>query len=229
MSRQNRSVDACTDHHSDLMISVPELTAATESVFERVARGLRRWPDPHQGGPPGDDDYSVATDAAKWRIIGARVDAWFETLETNGLARIERDAAVDWVELPGTIISRVDRAVPRTVGALPLVVARSAVGDVEDAGVTVGAGDPATLVAWVPDCGCDACDRGSQPELDEIDRIITSVISGTFRRLESGDRAVTQLDVDGWSASGVFSKDEVDRILEDPSGWVELSGPPWLP
>ena len=64
-----------------------------------------------------------------------------------------------------SVVTRTDLAVPRTAEALPLVVARSRLAEVEDAGVTLGVGDPVAVLAVIPDCGCDACDSGSQDAL----------------------------------------------------------------
>ena len=83
-----------------------------------------------------------------------------------------RDVEVHWKAAPRTAISRTDRLVPYVAGALPLVVARSRIDDTDDAGVTLGAGHPAVCVAWIPSCGCDACDGGAQPEIDQLDDVI---------------------------------------------------------
>jgi len=50
-----------------------------------------------------------------------------------------------------------------------------------DAGVSLGVGDPAVLVLAAPDCGCDACDSGSQDALDELDEYMLSVVTGSER------------------------------------------------
>jgi Family of unknown function (DUF6226) len=166
------------------------------------------------------------TDPHKWRIVGARADAWLVALTETRLAVVERDAAVRWQALPGTVVARADRLVPRVDGALPLVVARSRIADVTDAGVTLGAGDPAVCVTFIPDCGCDACDSGSQDVLDELDRGVLDVVLGGFRRLSRDDIVITVGRV-GWSASGTTSRD-VRRVLGEPRGWDEVSGASWL-
>lgn len=211
------------------MVTLAELLDDVDRAFAGTARGMTSWPDPHVDRRPSDDEYSRVTDGARWRIVGARFDAWLEVLDARGLARIERHALVDWVEPPRTQVSRSDRAVPRRAGALALVVARSRVGDVDDAGVTFGVGDPATLVGWLPQCGCDACDSGSQDELDQVDAFVGGVVAGTFRRLSSGGRVITQLDPSGWSASGDFERREPEAVLAEPDGWDELSGAAWWP
>jgi hypothetical protein len=137
------------------------------------------------------------------------------------------------------VVSRTDRVVPYVSGALPLIVARSQLRDqrdvrtpgagaVDDAGVTLGVGDPAVCVTWIPDCGCDACDSGSQDVLDELDEYIFGVVSGDLRRLWSGDREITIISSERRRASGNFGRKEVDAILADPDGWQEMSGTPWM-
>ena len=141
------------------------------------------WPNPRSiFESPTEDEYSRVTNAAKWRILGARADAWLAAFEQSGIAVVERHADIRWGSPPGTLISYAHRAVPRAAGALPLVVGRSQIEDVDDAGVTLGLGDPAVSIGWIPHCGCDACDSGSQEELDEVDQLILGVVSGTYRR-----------------------------------------------
>jgi hypothetical protein len=209
-----------------------ELFDAVDKAFALTGRGLARWPDPHPDRTPRDEEYSRLSDPAKWRILGARAEAWLIALVDAGLAAMEEGALVQWQVTPRTIVSRADRAVPHRAGAIPLVVARSRLGPEDDAGLTLGAGDPAVPVAWIPDCGCDACDSGSQDVLDELDEYIFGVVSGAFRRLWSGDRYITVIGGKrrsaSWSASGRFDRDEVEAILADPAGWHELSGVPWI-
>jgi hypothetical protein len=209
-----------------------ELFDAVEEAFAVTGHGFAPWADPHPDRRPRDEEYSRLSDPAKWRIIGARADAWLSVLVDTGLAHVERGAQIHWKVAPTPVVSRADRAVPFTAGALPLIVARSQLGPVDDAGVTLGAGDPAVRVTWIPDCGCDACDSGSQDVLDELDQHIFGVVSGAFRRLWSGDREITVICTDGgdahWRASGTFGRGEVKAILADPAGWRELSGVPWM-
>jgi hypothetical protein len=206
-----------------------ELVSAVDEAFVRTGRGLQPWPDPHPDRAPLDEEYSRLLDPAKWRIIGARADAWLEALVEADLATVEHNATVEWVERPGPTITRADRVVPVAAGAIPVVVARSRIDDADDAGVVLGVGDPAVCVAWFPQCGCDACDSGSQDELDRLDEHLTGIVRGTFRRLTKGKRTITVINDDGgWSASGRFGRRQVDAILANPRGWDERRGEPWL-
>lgn len=209
------------------VVTEAELVAAVDAAFEDTRGGLMPWSAPHAGRSPLDEEYSRVTNPGKWRILGARADAWLVALGDTGLAVVERNSAVHWRVPPGTVISRTDRAVPHAAGALPLVVARSRIEGVEDAGVTLGAGHPAVCVTWIPDCGCDACDGGAQLELDRIDAHILSIVSGRFRRLSEGDREITLLGDGSWSGTNLPSRD-VSAILAAPSGWDEVSGTAWL-
>ncbi len=214
--------------HDGVVIAEFELLAAVEAAFAITGQGLAPWPDPHLDRSPLEEEYSRLLDPAKWRIIGARADAWLVALVDAALAIVERDASVRWRVEPGPQISRTDRVGAFADGALPLIVARSRLGGVADAGVTLGLGDPVTCLAWFPHCGCDACDSGSHSELDHLDRHIVGVVTGSFRRLTDGKREITVLDDNGWSASGQFQRREVEAILADPSGWDELAGTSWL-
>jgi len=201
---------------------------AVDAAFAVTARELRPWPDPHPDRSPLDEEYSRLLDAGKWRIVGARAEAWVAALVDAGIARVERDTYVEWSTAPPTHLTRTSRLVPRAGGALPLVIASSRLGDLDDAGTTLGAGDPAVCVAFIPDCGCDACDSGSQDVIDELDVYVGSVVSGEFRRLSSGDREITVRGRHGWSASGSFRRSEVADVIADPNGWEEVSGASWL-
>jgi hypothetical protein len=205
-----------------------ELLAAVDAAFEVTGKGLESWPAPHPDRPPLEEEYSRLTDATKWRILGARAEAWIVALADAGLAVVEPNAAIQWAAAPGTVISRTDRVVPHAAGALPLVVARSRMGDVDDAGVTLGAGDPAVCVTAIPSCGCDACDSGSRRELDELDAHLLGIVTGAFRRLSAGDRKITVIGPGTRSASGPFLDRTVGAVLADPSGWDEVSGASWL-
>lgn len=210
------------------MSELDELIAAVSSAFEVTAKSLPAWPDPHGDRSPDGEEYSRLTNPGRWRIVVARAEAWLVAIERKGLAVIERGVTVNWEATPGTMISRVDRAVPEAHDALALVIARNSLGEVADAGVTVGVGDPAVGMAWLPDCGCDACDMGSQYELDQLDEYVLAVVTGAFRHLRSGDRTIQVIGDGGWEASGLRRRENVEAVLADPTGWNELAGASWL-
>jgi hypothetical protein len=215
------------------VVEIQELERAVEAAFARTGRDLTRWPDPHPDhSSKPDEAYSRLTNPARWRILGARTDAWLIALGDAGLATVERDVTVTWRTQPGPLISRAERALPAAAGALRLVTAHSRIGDVDDAGVVLGVGKPAECVNWFPDCGCDACDSGSQNELDHLDNHVRSIVTGSFRRLRDGERVITVIG-DSWNASGFRPRarriwQEVEDVLANPVGWDELTGPSWL-
>jgi hypothetical protein len=144
-----------------------DLRAAVDAAFVVTSRGLRRWDDPHAGEMPSDDEYSRCLDPAKWRIIGARADAWVDALVRLRYATVEHGASVGSRASGFPAVTRTDVVHPRATGPLSLAVGRSRIEDVDDSGVELGAvrdGVLVDVVSFLPDCGCDACDRGSQPE-----------------------------------------------------------------
>ena len=210
------------------MVTEVELLAAVDAAFQFSAYASTGWPDPHPNRAPLQEEYSRLSDPGKWRIIGARADAWLVALVDTGLATLERDIPIRWRVPPMTAPSRTDRLVPAAAGALPLVVARCRFGGIDDAGFTLGVGDPAVCVSRFPACGCDACNGGSQEELDRLDGLVCGVVSGAFRRLSRRDSEITVNGARGWSASGMFDHHDIQRILAHPAGWDELVGVSWL-
>ncbi|MGB3733316.1 MAG: DUF6226 family protein [Ilumatobacter sp.] len=203
-----------------------ELIAEVVAEFETISAGMERWPDPHPTGEILDEEYSRTTNPARFRIIGARCEAWLKVLVDRGLCSVERDVEVVWADPPSIATSGQDRAVPSVVEALPLVVRRTQHAVLGDFGVRLGIGSPVEHLGAMPRCGCDACDGGSEYELDEVDRAFFVVVSGALRRLTRQDRLITVED-NGWSASGRFDRGEVETILADSTGWAEVSGAPW--
>lgn len=205
-----------------------DLLAAVDAAFVTTSRGLRQWDDPHHGEMPAEEEYSRCLDPAKWRIIGARAEAWIEALTTGGLATIERDVSPTWPQPWAMSNIRTDVLHPAPPTALSLVIARSTIADLADAGVTIAvarADHVVGVVAPVPNCGCDACDGGSQGELDLLDEVILTVVTGAFRQLTRG-RSVIRIHGNGVSAEWP-PPEGIDAVLADPSGWDEVSGSPW--
>jgi hypothetical protein len=147
-----------------VVVTRADLVAAVDAAFVDTSAGLSTWPDPHPERMPSDEEYSRVTDArdgassalarthGSVRSSNSGSGAPSTTPRSRGAAR----------EVPAHSCVRI---VPHAAGALPLVICRSGLGDVVDAGVVLGAGDPAVCVSWFPDCGCDACDSGSADEL----------------------------------------------------------------
>lgn len=209
-----------------------DLEDAVETVFGRTAAGMVRWDDPHPDRVVADDEYSRVTDPSRWRILGARLDAWIEAVAGAGLATVERGATVGWAEPPGPVVARADVVSPAVTGGLALVACRSRIASVDDAGITLGVrrgpDDPAVMFAIIPDCGCDACDSGSHDALDELDEHIRAVLSGDFRLLRRKRQRIMVLGDGRRQASNFGLGPAADRVLADPRGWDEHSGPSWF-
>ena len=210
--------------HDTVGVSEGELIELVEREFARLSRGFDSWPDPHPDRRPADNEYSRVTDARRYRIVGARADSWVAAAVQLDLAFI--DDRVEWADTPPTHLRRPYVAVPKAIGALPLVIARHQLGDCDDAGLTLGAGTPAIVIDFVPDCGCDACDSGSDDLLEVVDRSLRAVITGRYRRLSKGDQVITV--VGNSRSSSNIDRRRADAVLADPKGWTELSGTSWL-
>ena len=151
------------------------------------------------------------TNPQKWRILGARAEAWLKALDAGGLAEIAPDVAVVWEEQPSVDVVGVQRASPLGSGAIPLTFAWTRFDDAT--GLVIGVGDPTVVVAVVPDCGCDACDSGSQDALNELDEYVLGVVTGEYRRLRRGKRDITVYSHGHRSSSGFVGPWNLGRFL----------------
>ncbi|WP_420879610.1 DUF6226 family protein [Rhodococcus sp. (in: high G+C Gram-positive bacteria)] len=82
--------------------------------------------------------------------------------------------------------------------------------------VAVAAGDPAVCLAEIPDCGCDACDRGSAELLREMDWWVLAVVDGSL-----------QVDVaaDGASIRSSFGgRGGTVQYLDQPTSFTAARG-----
>lgn len=210
--------------HDTVGVIEEELIELVEREFARPSRGLDRWPDPHPDRQPADNEYSRVTDARRYRIVGARADSWAAVAVELDLA-VTHDR-VEWADPPPTHLRRPYVVVPKAIGAMPIVIARHQLGDCDDAGLTLGAGEPSIVIDFLPDCGCDACDSGSDDLLEVVDRWLSAVITGRYRRLSKGDQVITVVG-DSRSSSNIDRR-RADAVLADPKGWTELSGTSWL-
>lgn len=222
-----RAVGAPAAAYGDAVVTLMELRRMVDVAFIATSQGLDPWEDPHPDRSPLEEEYSRVLDPGKWRIVPARVEAWCDVLIEVGLATVERDVTLRWAPDRGRTFARIDRLVSPTPSTVPLVFAYFGFEGVDINAVTIAAGDPAVELTGVPPCGCDACDSGSQDALGLVDDHILGVVSGVFRHLTRGSRTITVHSADGWSASGAFDHNEVDRVLADPTGWDEVSGSPW--
>lgn len=196
------------------------LLSEVEAAFAVTGAGTPGWPDPHGGTrEPRPEEYSRCPDPGKYRILAARGAAWVDVLTRLGLADEEAvdDEARAWRDEPrDRETGRLVRLRPRRSGAIPLLFAFRAMLGVPDTVVDIGAGEPAVRLETVPDCGCDACDDGSEGILEVLDRQVLGVVSGDLVHVTTSAYTVMSVG-DGWSAHGRTSRrrPDVERILAD--------------
>lgn len=229
-------------HHPGV-VTERELLSGVDERFDPGAVGLAAWEDPNPERDPPDDAYSRLTDPGKWAIVGVRADAWADALVGLGFAEVVEDVGAPWAEEAGLLITSARRVLPRASGAIPIVIARTEIwGDdpsIRGEGVVLGVGDPEVRLGPFPDCGCDACDSGSQDVLDDVDEQVLGVVTGAFRHLiRPGRRTVGRrprreqsitVHRDGLrSRNFASSRADIEWVLADPAGWTETSGASWF-
>jgi hypothetical protein len=122
------------------------------------------WPDPHpDAAEAAEEEYSRLTDPDRYAITHLRGRIWADVLTEQLGATVEPFGQ-------GLRITS-----PRP-GTLPLVLL---VRFDSPAVLEIGVADD-VLLEMVPDCGCDACDRGSDDLLEAIDEFIRRIVAGPF-------------------------------------------------
>jgi hypothetical protein len=211
-----------------------EVLAAVGEAFVVTGAATPSWPDPHPGREGvRDEEYSRCLNPAKYRIVGARLAAWAQAVSGLGLAQVDelpRGASL-WREPLTHTLARTLLLTPIRQGGLPLVASFLAWERLDDAVVLLGAGSPAVEIELIPDCGCDACDSGSDDLLAWLDRCVLDVLSGAFVQVTAPGRGTVKGGEDGWSASGQFRAVDVPELLAQArageSPWPVVQGQPW--
>ena len=88
------------------------------------------------------------TDPGRYRIVGARVDAWFAALQQERLVVVEHEVDPDWADPPGIELSWSDRLIPVADGGLPVLISRSRFGGVDAAGCSRAWDAPRPELVW---------------------------------------------------------------------------------
>lgn len=193
------------------------LLPAVEVHFSARPAELARWPPPHPGRAPLEEEYSRCPDPGKYRILAARARAWASTLSDRGIAHV--------TEAEGRI-----EVSPHRTGALPIRVRLTGFEGVADNAVEILAGD--VVLSRLPDCGCDACDDGSASLLQALDEVFLHVLDGGVLQVRGPRGIVVRTTLDGWSADGNVEAREVDRWIADAragrSRYAVTEGDPWL-
>ena len=208
------------------------LLGEVAGAFAVTGADTAPWPDPHPDGSPADEEYSRCLDPGRYRIIAARADAWIRVLQDRGLAVAEEapDGTSVWRDGPQARVARATWLRPLRPGALPLVLDRLPIDDVPEAAVLVGAGEPAIVLTMQPECGCDACDDGSDHYLRELDQAVLDIVEGALVHVSDGTRYV-RAHRGGTAALGKFRPGEVDAWLAEAragrSRRSVVMGSPW--
>lgn len=194
------------------------LLDAMAAAFVETAAATPRWPDPHPGDVfPREEEYSRCLDPGKYRIIAARANAWFRAFTELGLAAVEDagDPASAWRDGQPELLERAVWVRPVRSGAVPMLLGFRAFDGVVDAVVLLGVAEPAVLLASLPDCGCDACDGGSDELLAELDRYLLAAADGSLVHVTTRKGVV--ISTPSWrSASGRFGTSvDVDALVAD--------------
>ncbi|MBO1752048.1 hypothetical protein J4G33_09560 [Actinotalea sp. BY-33] len=162
--------------------TVADLQALVLARYERL--DLPSWPDPRpDGGSPREEEYSRVTDPGRYRIVHERARVWAAVLAEVLGASVEeivpstgRDGRPEF--------DRGLRLTPQRRDALALLLLeRDVAQDEADATLAVlevCVTRPGVVVALQPDCGCDACDSGSQDLLEAVDAAVVDVVGGPF-------------------------------------------------
>ncbi|WFE29988.1 DUF6226 family protein [Solwaraspora sp. WMMD791] len=203
------------------MTNLDELRARVAVAYDRL--GLPSWPNPHVGmDSPPEAEYSRVTDPGRYAIVHARARVWADvlgdrpgvTVEVLGsgsrdveghFGTFDRGARITPARsgtLPLLLLERdapLDRALDRAEGSLPVLHV-----DVER---------PGTAVGMLPDCGCDACDHGSDDLLEAIDRWVGQVVAGPLVLLR-GAGWYARWHPDGGESGGAGRGPDHSRLMD---------------
>jgi hypothetical protein len=187
-----------------------DVLGAVDELF--AAGSPRTWPAPRPARQsPAGEEYSRLLDPGKYETIQQRCRAWITALCDAGVAttrsapgELDHLGHVETVELTPTAPGAVPAFVHFTGDHLP--------------GVVLALGIPTAIITVIPPCGCDACDDGSEPLLDEVDNVFTSIALGDAAVEHTATSRRVRLI--GGGASGSAPHDDLI-----PGRW---EGEPWL-
>lgn len=154
------------------MVDVDALLAAVTSRY--AAEHLPAWPDPWGGASPDDAAYSRCTEPERYEILFRRTAAWLTELARVPELTVEpmgEVGALSQGELP---VARGWRVSSDRPGTLPLLVLER---DEPMPVVTFALAEPEVVLERQPDCGCDACDGGSETMLRAVDELFVEVLT----------------------------------------------------
>lgn len=190
-------------------------------LLERVALAYAEldppsWPNPHpDGGQPARDEYSRVTDPRRYRIVELRAQVWTKVLIQLPTVTVEDIPARSQSQAEGFDLGV--KLTCSTPGAAPMLfLHRNVVVSTQQPAVPVlriSVERPAMVVETWPDCGCDACDRGSNDLLDAIDTTVARVIGGAVVVLRH-PRWYAQWSPDAGRSGGAGTGTDHARVMD---------------
>ena len=205
-----------------------------DRAFEATGAATPGWPDPHPDRDPSEAEYSRCLDPGKYQILPARAQARAQVLTSRGMATVSNHLPTSWegaVRGPDGL-RLVRRLTPTRAGGLSVLLGETLV-DGQPFGIDVGlsgSDDVApVLLDTVPDCGCDACDSGSDDLLAVLDGWILAVARGGVVHARSASARASRT-LDGWQASGEEGRTFetwLDGSVPAPEGVRRWVGEPW--
>ncbi len=198
------------------MVHIDEVRAQVTAAYARL--GLTSWPDPHRGiTSPGAEEYSQVTSPERYRIVEARASVWADALGACPGVEVE-PIVLDALggAGPGDVSSglRLRSTRPHTLPLLLLTRQVPTEGAAGPLGVVHICVDRVSVVlAGIPDCGCDACDSGSDDLLGSIDDTIGGFVGGPSVMLR-GPGWHANWRPDGGSSGGDGHGPDHDQLMQ---------------
>lgn len=220
-----------------------DLVSEVDRVFASLSADASGWPDPHRSTDgsrrsPADDEYSRLRDPEKYAILHRRAQAWRQVLAERERCRVESAVPIRWAIAPRVSVTDTWLLEPVRKDAAPLVLAHTAGGEHgEVPGLMIGVAEPASPgrtrsgsdavipICDLPQCGCDACDDGSEYLLSEIDRAILGVLDGSTEATVTKRRYQVKSSFGGHGASPANGYEQSARVAGAPwsEQWREAS------
>lgn len=169
------------------------------------------WPRPRGfTDEPAEEEYSRVSDPARYRVVYERARVWAKVLgELPGVSLEPLGSGLLPVAGgdPPPAPFGYDRGTrlvcdrPRTLPLLLLERSGNAPGEAPLAVLYIAVVEPGVTLSSHPDCGCDACDDGSEAVLEAIDSEILAVVGGPFAMIRAS-RWEARWHLDGSSSGG---------------------------
>ncbi|WP_344646933.1 DUF6226 family protein [Cryptosporangium japonicum] len=142
------------------------MSSLRTDVAERYhTLGLRSWPVPDRD-EPRPEEYERVTDPERYTIVFAQARLWPERLGELPGVQVEPIEVGDFDR--GTWV------VPDRSGTQPLLFLER---DGSPPVLRICLARPDVVLETLPDCGCDACGRGSDGLLENV---VTDVVTGPY-------------------------------------------------